>query len=35
MFSRVNFLEVTPDRMDDIAPVVRHVVRPAISAEPG
>ena len=35
MFSRVNFLEVTPDRMDDVARVVRDVVHPAISAEPG
>jgi hypothetical protein len=35
MFSRVNFLEVIPDRMDEVARVVRDVVHPAISAEPG
>ena len=35
MFSRVNFLETAPERMDDVARVVREVVHPGISAEPG
>ena len=35
MFSRVNFLETEPDRSDDVARVVREVVHPSISAEPG
>jgi quinol monooxygenase YgiN len=35
MVSRVNFLETTPERMDDVARVVREVVHPGISAEPG
>jgi hypothetical protein len=33
--SRVNFLETTPDRMNDVARVVREVVHPGISGEPG
>ena len=35
MFSRVNFLETEPERTDDVARVVRDVVHPNISAEPG
>jgi quinol monooxygenase YgiN len=35
MVSRVNFLETTPDRMDDVARVVREVVHPGIREEPG
>ena len=35
MVSRVNFLETTPERMDDVARVVREVVHPGIRAEPG
>ena len=35
MFSRVNFLETAPDRIDDVARVVREVVHPAISTERG
>jgi quinol monooxygenase YgiN len=35
MFSRVNFLETTPERMDDVARVVREVVHPGIREEPG
>jgi hypothetical protein len=35
MVSRVNFLETTPERMDDVARVVREVVHPGISEEPG
>jgi len=35
VFSRVNFLETAPDRIDDVARVVREVVHPAISAERG
>jgi len=35
MFSRVNFLETAPERMDDVARVVREVVHPGISGEPG
>ena len=35
MVSRVNFLETTPDRIEDVARVVRDVVHPGISSEPG
>jgi hypothetical protein len=35
MFSRVNFLQTTPERIGDVARVVRDVVHPGISAEPG
>ena len=35
MVSRVNFLEADPDRIDDVARVVREVVHPGISSEPG
>ena len=35
MFSRVNFLQTTPDRLPDVARVVRGVVHPGISGEPG
>ena len=35
MVSRVNFLETTPERMDDVARVVREVVHPEIREEPG
>ena len=35
MVSRVNFLETTPDRIEDVARVVREVVHPGISDEPG
>jgi hypothetical protein len=35
VLSRVNFLETAPDRIDDVARVVREVVHPAISAERG
>ena len=35
MFSRVNFLETSPERIDDVARVVRDVVHPGISCEPG
>ena len=35
MFSRVNFLETTPDRIGDVARVVREVVHPGISSEAG
>ena len=35
MVSRVNFLETTPDRIDDVARIVREVVHPGISGEPG
>jgi Antibiotic biosynthesis monooxygenase len=35
MVSRVNFLETASDRIDDVARVVRDVVHPAISGEPG
>ena len=35
MVSRVNFLETTTERMDDVARVVREIVHPGISAEPG
>jgi Antibiotic biosynthesis monooxygenase len=33
--SRVNFLETAPDRIDDVARVVREIVHPGISGEPG
>ena len=35
MFSRVNVLETAPNRIDDVARVVREIVHPAISGEPG
>ena len=35
MVSRVNFLETTPDRIEDVARVVREVVHPGISGERG
>jgi quinol monooxygenase YgiN len=35
VFSRVNFLETAPDRLDDVARVVRELVHPAISEEAG
>jgi hypothetical protein len=35
VFSRVNFLETDPGRINDVARVVREVVHPAISAERG
>src|SRR5437763_4801617 len=35
MFSRVNFLETAPERIDDVARVVREVVHPGISGEAG
>ena len=35
MFSRVNFLQTTPERLPDVARVVRDVVHPGISGEPG
>jgi quinol monooxygenase YgiN len=35
MFSRVNFLETAPERMDDVARVVREIVHPGIREEPG
>lgn len=35
MVSRVNFLETAPDRIGDIARVVREVVHPGISSEAG
>jgi hypothetical protein len=35
MFSRVNFLQATPERLPDVARVVRDVVHPGISGEPG
>ena len=35
MFSRVNFLETAPERMDDVARVVREVVHPGIREEAG
>lgn len=35
MFSRVNILETAPDRIDDVARVVRELVHPAISSEAG
>ena len=35
MFSRVNFLETAPERIDDVARVVRDIVHPGIREEPG
>jgi Antibiotic biosynthesis monooxygenase len=35
MFARVNFLETTPERIADVARVVRDVVHPRISGETG
>jgi quinol monooxygenase YgiN len=35
MVSRVNFLNAAPDRVDDVARVVREIVHPGISAEAG
>ena len=35
MFARVNFLETTPDRIADVAHVVRDVVHPGIRGENG
>jgi hypothetical protein len=35
VFSRVNVLDVSPERIGDVERVVRDVVHPAISAEPG
>jgi hypothetical protein len=35
LVSRVNFLETSPDRIEDVAHVVREVVHPGISGEPG
>jgi quinol monooxygenase YgiN len=35
VFSRVNFLETTPDRIGDVARVVRDVVHPGIRNETG
>jgi quinol monooxygenase YgiN len=35
VFSRVNFLETAPDRVDDVARVVRELVHPAIREETG
>jgi len=35
MYSRVNFLETVPDRMSDVARVVRDVVHPGIRTEAG
>jgi hypothetical protein len=35
MFSRVNFLQTTPDRLGDVGRVVREVVHPGIRSEPG
>ena len=35
MVSRVNFLEVQPDRIDDVARVVHDVVHPGIRGESG
>jgi quinol monooxygenase YgiN len=35
MVSRVNFLQTQPDRIDDVARVVREVVHPGISEERG
>lgn len=35
MHSRVNVLQTTPDRMDDVARVVRDVVHPGICGEAG
>jgi hypothetical protein len=35
VFSRVNFLQTTPERIPDVARVVREVVHPGISGEAG
>jgi hypothetical protein len=35
MFSRVNFLQTTPDRIGDVGRVVRDVVHPGIRGEQG
>jgi quinol monooxygenase YgiN len=35
VFSRVNFLKTTPDRIADVARVVRDIVHPGIRDEPG
>jgi hypothetical protein len=35
MFSRVNLLQTTPERLPDVARVVRDVVHPGISGELG
>ena len=35
MLSRVNFLETAPERIPDVARVVRDVVHPGISSVPG
>lgn len=35
MFSRVNVLQTTPDRIDDVTQVVRDVVHPGIRDEAG
>jgi antibiotic biosynthesis monooxygenase len=35
MFSRVNFLETVPERMDDVARVVGEIVHPGIRDEAG
>jgi hypothetical protein len=35
VFSRVNFLQTTPERIADVARVVRDVVHPGIRDEPG
>src|SRR6266496_165002 len=35
MVSRVNFLDAAPDRIDDVARVVREVVHPGIREEAG
>jgi quinol monooxygenase YgiN len=35
MVSRVNFLETAPDRISDVERVLREVVHPGISKEPG
>ena len=35
MFSRVNFLDTAPERINDVARVVSQVVHPGIGSEPG
>ena len=35
MFSRVNTLQTTPDRIDDVARAVSDLVHPGIKVEPG
>jgi hypothetical protein len=35
VFARVNFLETTPERIADVAQVVRNVVHPGIRGENG